>query len=190
MPSNQILSCISEIQFEDQIRCRRAVDVIQINLTNQIDERRCKFITKTHADLVFKACISFLRCFRTPGAPIRSGPGKPNQRKVSSWTFRRGIPEQKFNVNRACFPKEKHQNSLNFGRNSWTFRFGPFFGLVCRGESWSNKDNPSIFWNATLSFPFMVSNHANSYLVPISFWMLTLPWIFYLSRLTGLHLVL
>ena len=23
------------------------------------------------------------------------------------------------------------------GRNSWTFRFGPFFGLVCRGDSWS-----------------------------------------------------
>ena len=22
------------------------------------------------------------------------------------------------------------------GRNSWTFRFGPFFGLVCRGDSW------------------------------------------------------
>ena len=33
---------------------------------------------------------------------VRSGPGKPNQRKVSSWTFHRGIPEQKFNVNRAC----------------------------------------------------------------------------------------
>ena len=59
---------------------------------------------------------------------IRSGPGKPNQRKVSSWTFRRGIPEQKFkNVNRACFPKEKHQNSHKNGRNSWTFHFGPFF---------------------------------------------------------------
>ena len=23
------------------------------------------------------------------------------------------------------------------GRNSWTFRFGPFFGLVCRGDSWN-----------------------------------------------------
>ena len=22
------------------------------------------------------------------------------------------------------------------GRNSWTFRFGPFFGLVCRGDFW------------------------------------------------------
>ena len=24
------------------------------------------------------------------------------------------------------------------GRDSWTFRFGPFFGLVCRGDSWLN----------------------------------------------------
>ena len=27
-----------------------------------------------------------------------------------------GIPEQKFNVNRPCFPKEKHQNSQKNGR--------------------------------------------------------------------------
>ena len=27
---------------------------------------------------------------------FRSGPGKPNQRKVNSWTFHWGIPEQKF----------------------------------------------------------------------------------------------
>ena len=27
--------------------------------------------------------------------------------------------------------------------------------------------------------PFMASNYANSYLVPISFWMLTMPWIFF-----------
>ena len=38
------------------------------------------------------------------------GSGKPNQSKVSSWTFCRGTPEQKFNVSRACYPKEKHQN--------------------------------------------------------------------------------
>ena len=28
-------------------------------------------MTKIHTDLVFQACISFLRCFRTPGAPRR-----------------------------------------------------------------------------------------------------------------------
>ena len=62
-----------------------------------------------------------------------SGPGKPNQRKVSSWTFHRGIPEQKFNVNRACFPKEKHQNSQKWAK-FMNFSFWPFlwFGLPGR----------------------------------------------------------
>ena len=87
--------------------------------------------------------FAYVHCFR-------SGPGKPNQRKVSSWTLHRGIPEQKFNVNRACFPKEKHQNHEN-GRNSWTYRFGPFFGLVCRGDSWllvpsSGAQEPPQSW--------------------------------------------
>ena len=35
-------------------------------------ERRRKFVTQIHADLVFQTCISFLRCFRTPVAPIRT----------------------------------------------------------------------------------------------------------------------
>ena len=30
-----------------------------------------KFVTQIHADLVFQACITLLRCFRTPVAPIR-----------------------------------------------------------------------------------------------------------------------
>ena len=34
-------------------------------------ERRREFTTKPHANLVLQACISFLRCFRAPGAPIR-----------------------------------------------------------------------------------------------------------------------
>ena len=64
---------------------------------------------------------------------IRSGPGKPNQRKASSWTFRRGIPEQKFNANRACFPKGKHQNSQKWAK-FMNFLFWPFlrFGLPGR----------------------------------------------------------
>ena len=37
-------------------------------------------------------------------------------------------------VNRACFPKEQTRIHKK-GRNSRTFRFGPFFGLVCRGET-------------------------------------------------------
>ena len=34
-----------------------------------------------------------------------------DQRMSGHELFAGGIPEQKFNVNRACFPKEKHQNS-------------------------------------------------------------------------------
>ena len=74
------------------------------------------------------------------GVCIRSGPVKPNQRKVSSWTFRRGIPEQKFNVNRACFPREETPEfTEKWAKFIWTFRFGPFFGLVCRGDSWLHQ---------------------------------------------------
>ena len=64
---------------------------------------------------------------------VRSGPGKSNQRKVSSWTFHRGVLEQKFNVNRACFPKEKHQNSQKSAK-FMNFSFWPFlwFGLPGR----------------------------------------------------------
>ena len=35
------------------------------------ERRRRKFITKIHAHLVFQVCISFLRCLRTSGTPIR-----------------------------------------------------------------------------------------------------------------------
>ena len=34
------------------------------------------------------------------------------------------------------FPKKKNTRIHKKGRNSWTFRFGAFFGLVCRGDSW------------------------------------------------------
>ena len=38
-------------------------------------------------------------------------------------------------------------------------------------DTWcSNKENPSVYWGATLSCPLMASNDSNSYLAPISFW--------------------
>ena len=64
---------------------------------------------------------------------IRSGPTKQTKERSVHELFHRGIPEQKFNVNRACFPKENHQNS-----QKWTkfmnFSFWPFlwFGLPGR----------------------------------------------------------
>ena len=35
-------------------------------------ERQQKLMTKVHTNLAFQARISFLRCFRTPGTPIRT----------------------------------------------------------------------------------------------------------------------
>ena len=64
---------------------------------------------------------------------FRSGPGKPNQRKASSWTFRGGIPEQKLDVNHACFPKEKHQNSQKWAK-FMNFLFWPFLYFACSPE--------------------------------------------------------
>ena len=61
---------------------------------------------------------------------IRNGPGKPNQRKASSWTFPGGIPEQKFNVNRACFPKGKTPEFTKIGEIHELFVSALFwFGL-------------------------------------------------------------
>ena len=37
-------------------------------------------------------------------------------------------------VNRACFPEEKHQNSQKWAK-FMNYSFGPFFGLVCQGDS-------------------------------------------------------
>ena len=75
--------------------------------------------------------FSFARLFSE--TLIRSHPGKPNQRKASSWTFPGGIPEQKFDVNRACFPQEKHQNSQKWAK-FMDFSFWPllWFGLPGR----------------------------------------------------------
>ena len=42
-------------------------------------------------------------------------------------------PEQKFNVNRACFPKEKHQNSQKWAK-FMNFSFWPFFWFGLPGR--------------------------------------------------------
>ena len=66
---------------------------------------------------------------------LQSGVAPANQTKERSVhkLFPRGIPEQKFNVNRACFPKANTRIHKN-GRSSWTFCFSPFFGLVWQAE--------------------------------------------------------
>ena len=62
-------------------------------------------------------------------------PRQTKPKKGQFMNFSQGHSGTKFNVNRASFPKENTRIHKN-GRNSWTFRFGPFFGLVCRGDSW------------------------------------------------------
>ena len=78
--------------------------------------------------------VTFGNCWRRGIIKRRllSGVAPANQRKVSS--FHTGIPEQKFNVNCACFPKEKHQNSQKWAKQLMNFSFWPFlwFGLPGR----------------------------------------------------------
>ena len=93
--------------------------------------RRAKQHSATSVARGQKKHINFVNINFLPPAQIRSHPCKPNQRKASSWTFPRGIPEQKCDVNRACFPKEKHQISQKWAK-FMNFSFWPFlwFGLL------------------------------------------------------------
>ena len=67
-----------------------------------------------------------------------SGVAPANPTKRSQFmNFSQGHSEQKFNVNRACFPKEKHQNSQKWAK-FMNFSFWPFFwfGLPGRLLNW------------------------------------------------------
>ena len=58
-------------------------------------------------------------------------------------------------VNRVCFPKENTPEvTQKGGRNSWTFRFGPFFGLVCQGDSWGHR------WPDAVAYGFRIRTRA------------------------------
>ena len=56
--------------------------------------------------------------------------------------------------------------------NSCRSRFsGVYLVFEVFQDTWhSNKENPGVYWNATLSCPVMASNYAKLYLVPISIW--------------------
>ena len=66
---------------------------------------------------------------------LRSGPGKPNQKKSVHELFA-GAFRNKSSMWIVLVFLRKNTRIHENGRNSWTFRFGPFFGLVCRGDSW------------------------------------------------------
>ena len=55
-------------------------------------------------------------------------------------------------------------------------RVSRFWGVW--GHVALQQGSPSVSWNAALSCPLMASNYVKLYLVPISFWMLTIPWTF------------
>ena len=94
---------------------------------------------------------SWVACDSKVLVSVRSGPGKPNQRKVSSWTFPRGAFRNKSSMWIVLVFLRKNTRIHKNGRNSWTSRFGPLFGLVCRGDSWSRPRNPGTAVTLTKS---------------------------------------
>ena len=80
-----------------------------------------------------KFAATLRRKFHTRGNVLRSGitPANQTQEKPVHELFPGCIPEQKFDVNRACFPKEKHQNSQKWGEIHELFVLALFW-LVCR----------------------------------------------------------
>ena len=80
-----------------------------------------------------------------PRSNIRSRPCKPKEGQFMN--FSQGIPEQKFDVNRACFPKEKQQNSQKWAK-FMNFSFWPFlwFGLPGRLLKIGNGRNRIILF--------------------------------------------
>ena len=87
-----------------------------------------------------RTCVSQGLCFwRSAGRWLRSHPGKPNQRKASSWTFCRGIPEQKFDMWIALvFPRKNTRIHTKMGEIHMNFSFCPFlrFSLPGRLRRW------------------------------------------------------
>ena len=67
------------------------------------------------------------------------------------------------NILRIVFPKR-----VKIEDPQQILRIYPLSSKILR--SIPNKEKPNVYWNATLSCPFMASNDANLYLVPILLW--------------------
>ena len=63
-------------------------------------------------------------------------PRQTKPKKGQFMNFPQGHSGTKFRCESCLFSWGKNTRIHKNGRNSWTFRFGPFFGLVCRGDSW------------------------------------------------------
>ena len=85
-----------------------------------------------------------------------SGVAPPNQTKERSvHELFAGAFQNKSSMWIVLVFLRKNTRIYKKGRNSWTFRFGPFFGLVCWGDSW--------FWGRSgfpvFSSPFLSCNY-------------------------------
>ena len=61
--------------------------------------------------------------------------------------FSQGHSGTKVQCESCLFSQGKNTRIHKNGRNSWTFRFAPFFGLVCRGDSWIKVNYSELQWS-------------------------------------------
>ena len=78
---------------------------------------------------------------RLPARPrgetrFRGSPRQTKPKKDQFMNFSRGQSGTKVRCESRMFSPRKNTRIHKNGRYSWTLRFGPCFGLVCRGDSW------------------------------------------------------
>ena len=74
--------------------------------------------------------------FHPPPPSSQEWPRQTKPKKGQFMNFSRGAFRNKSSMWTVLVFLRKNTRIHKNGRNSWTFRFGPFFGLVCRGDSW------------------------------------------------------
>ena len=92
------------------------------NLDPHLPPPKSKLLTR------FCPCVSFDSNLQESGVALAN-----QTKKRSVHGFSQGLPQQKFNVNRACSPKEKHQNSQKWVKlmnSSFSFFFLVWFAGV------------------------------------------------------------
>ena len=88
---------------------------------------------------------------QNPNRKNQEWPQPTKPRKVSSWTFHRAFRNKSSMWIVHVFLRKNTRIHKN-GRNSWSFRFGPFFGLVCRGDSWKKFPQIAVSDGSTCTF--------------------------------------
>ena len=139
--------------YLESIRVWRKISTYKKSFWNHFGKKNYEF----HAQFLGRALRS--RGFRGQKIPqeflilshfVQEWPRQTKPKKGQFMNFSQGHSGTKVRyVNRACFPKEKHQNSQKkWAKFIRTFRFGPFFGLVCRGDSWQTGQRECNFFRA------------------------------------------